>query len=255
MNDADEANDELATFRAQFPNYDADSCHQAVKELIELAMTWLNKSAAESTPPEIQSRAEEFGGDPEVDRLHALTYRDAACTHSAIGALAPFYEGAFQHEFAALRVIFENRKRKKPNTYHRWKLAPDDFWSIAIVSEEGQRREKPDVVRTVQQLIKALGIETHFPPEHYKVVRALFSYRNYALHNGYEWPSSARDEFNTLVLREGWDDWFTWSTWGEQLWLSSVSDEFISKCVDNSAKVVEAFRAIREEWLGYKLDF
>ena len=253
--DEDHARKELEMFKAQLPNYNPEACLDALRDLIGLTLEWRDKSAAQTTPPEIQSRAEDLNCDPDADSLCAITYRDAACAHSAIGALAPFYEGVFQHEFAALRVALEWRKRELPKTHHRWQLEPDDFWSLSVVSEKGTKGDNPDVARTAGQLFAALAIGDKFPPDFAKVVKALFAYRNRALHNGYEWPTAARDKFAELASKSGWSDWFAWSTIGGELWISSVADDFIAKCLDTGEKMVKGFHEVRASWAGYPADW
>jgi hypothetical protein len=253
--DGENAGEERARFHAQVPNYNPELCHQAVRELVAVVRKWRDDLAAATTPADVQDRAEEFGADPETDRLHALSYQDAAYTHAAIGAVAPFYEGAFRHEFASLRVIWNARGRTKPNDYHRWKLDPRNFWSVGDVSDDGNLRSAPDVARSIKQLFTALDLDSEFPANFHKVVTALFTYRNSALHNGYEWPTEARTKFAQVATANQWDDWFGWSKWGDDLWICEVKDPFIDLCVQHGAAMTKAFSKIRATWAGWPVDF
>lgn len=231
----------------QPPPYDAATSLQVLHEILERGFTWRNELAADIAEPDFGAIPAEYQSDMLVDSMYTHTYRDAACSHAAVGALAPFFEGVFHHEFAALRDVFGGRKAV--NKCHRWRLNPDDFWSPSAVSDDGTFRENPDIARGVRQLIKALDISNYFPDEVHETVNALFTFRNCALHNGYEWPVHVRSKFFKIVSEhKQWTDWFYWSTCGGELWIVTLTDPFVSDCLKIAGATIKGFKDLRGEW-------
>jgi hypothetical protein len=247
------------------PNYEPEAELEAIREFLHVVFSWKNELAAETAEPITTDNVDRDVED-HVNRLHNLVYQDAACSHAAVGALAPFFEGMFIHEFSYLRKLHNGEPLSE---HHRWKLSANHFWNPHCVSDKGTIAKKHDIVRGAMQLVKALcidgtfqerdltvwesarytGIERQFPSEMDNTLRALFTYRNRALHNGYEWPRTAREEFFKLCEDKGWADWFAWSTSGGAPWIASMKDLFILQCLDVAATASKTFELIRFDWL------
>jgi hypothetical protein len=231
---------------ARFPPYDPEICLSVVRGLLDNIFTWRNEIAAEIAEPDFDKVPSEWHGDLEDDLRYIYTYRGAAAGHAAVGAIAPFLESVFHHEFASLQCAFGERSRIKE--HHRWQLSVDDFWDPSVVADSGQKRDRPDLARGVKQLFAALDIGGRFPKEIHTTVTALFSFRNYALHNGYEWPIEARDQFAKLITSNKCERWFVWSKWGGDLWILCARDLFFTESLEMTKQTIQAFQAVRNAW-------
>lgn len=222
-------------------NFDGASAHSALQQLVSCIYDWRNNLSGIITNLEV-------GPDDDfyTDKCYDFVYQDVACCNAAIGSIAPCLEGLFLHEFPLLRVQFGNAA--KPNSYHRWKLDPDKFWVPSAISNKGELGEKPDFVRGVNQLVRSLAIGSYFPGEMEKTLAAIFRYRNFALHQGYEWAPDSRTKFMELVNDEGWDTWFSTEDFCGDVWVVYATDALIRDGVEMFSKLLESFREIHQKW-------
>ena len=229
------------------PDFDGQSALSALKELLDCVYSWRNELSANIAEPDLTNIPSEYANDIHVDKCHSFVYQDVACCNAAIGSIAPCLEGLFRHEFALLRVQFGDSKQ--PNTYHRWKMAPDDFWIPTAVSSKGKKGDLPDIVRGISQLVKSLELGSYFPDDLHRTLQAIFRYRNVALHQGYEWPLSSREHFMKLVSENGWDDWFSTATSGGDLWVIYANDTLIKHSIKMFSSLLDSFSQIHNNWV------
>lgn len=228
-----------------FPDYAPEAQLAAIHGLIEQVYSWRNELSAEIKEPTIGGP---YAGDIYVELCTSYTYRDAACSHAAVGALAPFFEGMFQHEFAYLRLL--HGARPPVNQHIRWRMKPSDFWTSCMAVDNEDRPRKLGIAKGSPQLLEALGLDDRFPIGHPRILAALFAFRNESLHNGYEWPKQKRMRFQTTMQQKGWNDWFTWSKSGDELWGCTLRDSFVKVILKLAERAIRAFNEIGEEWLN-----
>ena len=233
-------------FGYHHPHFDGQSASAALRQLLDRVFTWRNELAASIAEPDVKAVSPEYENELHVDKCHAFAYQDVACCNAAVGSIAPCFEGLFFHEFAELRSLFGDSQ--PINDYHRWKLSPDDFWVPSIVSEKGTKRDVPDIMRGFKQLITSLELAAYFPDGMYDTLNALFRFRNFALHQGYEWPRDARARFAQLIDTEKWGDWFSVATWGDELWMFYTKDAFVTASLDLFDNLLAAFHEIHNTW-------
>jgi hypothetical protein len=75
--------------------YDPDACLAVMRQLLDRAYTWRNELAADIHDPDFGSIPSEYHGVLQDDNMYSYTYRDAACAHAAVGAIAPFLKVSF----------------------------------------------------------------------------------------------------------------------------------------------------------------
>ena len=233
-------------FGYHHPHFDGQTAATTLRQLLDCVFTWRNGLAAKLAEPVMDNVPPEYANDLHADRCHSFAYQDVACCNAAVGSIAPCFEGLLLHEFGTLRSLFADSK--PINGYHRWKLPHDEFWVPSIVSEKGTKHDKPDIMRGFKQLIKALDLSAHFPDGKLKTLNALFRFRNYALHQGYEWPPESRTRFSKAVAEEEWEDWFSVAKWGDELWLVYTTNTFVSECLDLFDYFLAVFHEIHNKW-------
>jgi hypothetical protein len=59
------------------------------------------------------------------------------------------------------------------------------------------------------------------------MLEALFEYRNYMFHNGFEWPQARCAQFAARIDKSGWQDWFSTFTRGGEPWIFYMTEAFI----------------------------
>ena len=81
----------------------------------------------------------------------------------------------------------------------------------------------------------------------HKILDAIFRFRNYALHQGYEWPPESRERFMKLVNDNQWNDWFATATSGGETWVVYATDNLIRTSLDLLSELLDSFRKIENE--------
>lgn len=222
--------------------YDAEAHLDAIRELQQRLRVWRKESADEVAGANENSH---------VDASYRATFADTACLHALVGALAPFFEGMFRHEFAYIRYLFKNTRPPSENHPRRAAVADDaEFWSPSrYVSrkEDEDDKTKDNIYDGMVQLLTALGIKDRFKEPFPQVVQALFAYRNYALHSGYEGSVERRNQFKKRITDNGWDEWFEWTTVDNEPWLVTMSDKFVEECIATAIKAKNEFLKYRGE--------
>jgi len=175
-------------------------------------------------------------------RLHESVYNDAAYSTAVIAILAPMVEGLFVHGAEYLR---SHDPPARVHAHVREQLGTD-FWDPHFYFENGKQK---GIAAGIIQLVDAVDGSTRcFPPDLAHLLPPLFSYRNAALHCGFEWLPKDRDKFHAKVGRHGWEDLFDWARVGDEPWIAYMSADFIRRAtqlVDDSAK---AFARVIRAW-------
>jgi hypothetical protein len=69
------------------------------------------------------------------------------------------------------------------------------------------------------QLAKVIDLKKHLPDGLTKTIEALFDYRNFMFHNGFEWPKAQCEEFDEHIEKRDWQAWFSKATRGDAPWI------------------------------------
>lgn len=192
------------------------------------------------------------GEDAYERDFYASIYGDAAFSQAATGVLAPLLEGAITQEFRSIEHIACLAEWSKD--HHRWRL-PVGFWDPHVLARRGQAAEQSSFVDGTDQLIRALRIQRFFPHQMIHVLKALFTFRNKALHLGIEWPISERRRFREMAQQNSWGNWFSWSESEDAPWIASVTDALLDAVLKVARETVYGFETLRDEILTRNADF
>jgi hypothetical protein len=187
--------------------------------------------------------AHERALDESGENFYAMVYQGAAHSMAALGMLAPMYESMFYHGFQGVRRRYFGLTVIPPNT-RRPISDPDMFWDCHNCYDRETRAVKEQsLVGGIMQLAKAIGLKEHLPKGLPKTIEALFDYRNFMFHNGFEWPKERCAEFQEHIEKQGWQSWFSKATRGKAPWIFYMTDEFIDHCIGMIHKLLDAFGA------------
>ncbi|OWO89717.1 hypothetical protein B5E41_30015 [Rhizobium esperanzae] len=214
-------------------NLDWDSQLLAVRMMIAR-----NRHAAEAFSKAIERDEEEVQAyrgphhhhyvDQHTDMLHESIFRDAAESMAAIGMIAPMVESTLGQSLAALGEMY-TRKNLTPPEHKRWKRANGDpaRWNCQIYfNNKGE--PKNNILEGFPQLAAASGLEQFLSPGFHTWFKAMFTYRNFMFHGGFEWSLERRAAFKEAIEKNGWDV-FTCSKTGGEPWAFYITDEAINQ--------------------------
>jgi hypothetical protein len=164
--------------------------------------------------------------DRHVDMLHESVYRDAAESMAAIGMIAPMVESTLGQIFFALGDMYE-RKKLSPRAHKRWIRAGVSRrkWDFQCFFNE-KKEEKDNIVLGMRQISGASGLDKFLSDEFITWFEAMFTYRNYMFHGGFEWGQKRRDAFEKKIDTCGWP-FFSCSTSGGRPWIYYLRNETI----------------------------
>jgi hypothetical protein len=181
--------------------------------------------------------------DEAGENFKAIVYQSAAHSMAAVGMLAPMYESMFFHGFQGIRARYFGLA-VLPHAPRRAIGDPDMFWDCHNCYDSKTTEIKvQSLVGGIMQLAKAVGLNVHLPDGLHKTIDALFDYRNFMFHNGFEWPKARCREFNDHIEKRGWQPWFSKATRSDEPWIFYMTDEFIQHCLGLLHKLLEAFGA------------
>lgn len=236
-------------YDAAFPEYNAHGIFPAAHNVISV----LRKDLVETNRllNEAKNSDEPYAVDEYEDLFYKAAYGEAALSHAAVGALAPMIEAVLAQEFAFLGTIYESHKDKidinsASSRWTNYEQSIRKFWSVRKFYNNG--RWVDNIAEGLTQLSDALQLAPFFGDVCFDKVKALFVYRNFALHNGYETDVRTRQKFRDRITSSGWQDYFCWGTTGGEPWLFSMKDDFMNECYGIGPGLHYAFDRIFDAW-------
>lgn len=238
-------------------NVEWDSQLQAIRVLIGR-----NRKAREDFSAYIQQSEDEVAAysgphhdhyvDQHVDLLHETVYRDAAESMAAIGMIAPMVESILRQALAALGRMYQE-KSMAPPTHQRWTRADkgthkwEDRWNCQLYfNRNGQASS--NIPLGFPQLAQACGLARYLSAEFLTWFKAMFNYRNFMFHGGFEWSVGNRQLFTEMIEKEeGWQQFFTCSTSGGEPWIYYLSNETIDDMPDRVGKMLDELGQFAKE--------
>ncbi len=165
--------------------------------------------------------------DQHVDMLHESVYRDAAESMAAIGMIAPLVESTLGQSLAALGDMHD-RKNISPGDHKRWKRAGDHTarWNCQVYFDS-KKEAKSNIILGLPQLAEASGLDQFLPADFMTWFEAMFTYRNFMFHGGFEWALERREFFEKEIEKKGWDQFFTCSKSNDRPWIYYITNEAI----------------------------
>ncbi len=196
----------------------------------------------------------DFQVDEHIDLLHYSGYLDSACSHAAVGALAPFFEGFFVRECQWLRSLhLRGDISLSENSNERWKgFVKDEFWNPRMVFNDGKYRK--ELASGLLQIIDALAIRNRFPEKLPEIIGPLFYFRNKVFHNGYEWPIEQRTAFVKAIRERKWDDYFDRSTSGGEPKMFYPKKSFLNESISMAEEMVVHINKLNDEMIQRGLE-
>ncbi len=236
-------------YDAEFPEYNAYGVFPAAQNVIAV----LRKDLAETRS--LLAKAADGKGlyreDLHEELFYKSAYGAAALSHAAVGTLGPTIEAVLTQEFAFLGTFYDGCKDRIDinKDCERWTNYDESirrFWNVRCVFRNGSWGT--NIVEGLSQLTDALKLGPFFEDVCFERVRALFAYRNFALHNGYEADLITRKKFRDKIVSNGWEDLLAWGTTGGDPWLFSMTDDFMSECCGLGPGLHYAFDKIQVTW-------
>ncbi|MGJ5814537.1 hypothetical protein [Paludibaculum fermentans] len=205
---------------------------------VDAAMKELDEYARKSSGWRNERAMEEFGVT-----FYLSVYQSAAHSMAALGMLAPMYESMFYQAFQGIRTRYFVTAGISSD-HHRCKMTdPESFWNCHYHYERKTTVVTENLVSGILQLAKAVGLKKHLPDGLPRMLEALFDYRNFMFHNGFEWPRERCKEFAAHVEQKSWQAWFSNSTRGGEPWIFFMTEEFIIHCFDMIHRLLDGFGA------------
>jgi hypothetical protein len=222
----------------------------AADKRITEQMKELDEEARKSTGWRNERATDEWG-----EYFYLSVYQDAAHSMAALGMIAPLFESLFFQAFQGIREKYFGVEHI-PAGEPRAAMINDDtlaeadaltkadaFWDCYYYFDRKEAEIKDNLVAGIRQLSKAVGLKAKLPKDLHRTLEALFEYRNYMFHNGFEWPEARCAQFAARIEKCGWQDWFTTFTRGDKPWIFYMTEAFIAHCLDMVHKVREALGA------------
>lgn len=217
-----------------FPDYDPDTQLIAISTIITSLTKTLKEKEKSFDETNYSKLNPAYSGDLYADDLCNLGFLDVAVSHSIIAVIAPFLEGLFRHEIAALHDNGLKGKPEHPRTNKK------EFWEIEFMFDStGQTKKK--IAEGIYQTLEALDLLKFFPNDIKEMLEIIFWYRNHALHNGFEAKIEQRNKSKQKIEEKGWEKYFSWATSDSNPWMVSMKKDFMLKCFDFCIEVKKGF--------------
>lgn len=165
--------------------------------------------------------------DHNNDMKYESVYRDAAESMAAIGMIAPLVESTIGQALAALGDMYD-RHGIRLVEHDRWKRAGSHNlrWNCQYYFNKDNKPQN-NIILGLPQLVGACDLKKFLPPEFTTWFEAMFTYRNFMFHGGFEWTIERRDLFEKEIEENGWDPYFTWSKTNGRPWVFYIKDDVI----------------------------
>jgi len=189
--------------------------------------------------------------DQHVDLLHETVYRDAAESMAAIGMIAPMVESILCQALAALGKMYQEKKISPP-AHKRWTRADQANcpWELRWNCQfhlNDKNEAKNNIPLGFPQLAEACGLAQHLSSDFLTWFKAMFNYRNFMFHGGFEWSVGNRQKFMEMIEKEGWQQFFTCSTYGGEPWIYYLSNETIDGMPDRVGTMLDELGQFAKE--------
>jgi hypothetical protein len=215
--------------------------NKAADEQLEAERKEIIEFIKRSTGP-----AQERAIDESGENFYVMVYQSAAHSMAALGMLAPMYESMFYQAFQGIRTTYFGVDVVPPG-HHRSALPAGDFWNCHKYCDKKTGQVSENVVAGIVQLAKAIDLKKYLPVDLPKTIEALFDYRNFMFHNGFEWPEGRCEAFAAHIEGGGWKAWFECSERSDKPRIFYMTDEFIRHCVEMVHKLLGALGAYCRE--------
>lgn len=159
--------------------------------------------------------AQERAIDEAGANFYAMVYQSAAHSMAALGMLAPMFESMFYQRFQGIRRHYYESTAVIPSNSSRPDNDPKVFWDCHKCYDSRTKRVKQSMVDGTIQLAEVIDLKKHLPDGLTKTIEALFTYRNFMFHDGFEWPTARCKAFDKRIEEGGWQSWFLKSTRGD----------------------------------------
>lgn len=241
----------------QFPAYDVEQHLGAIHSMLGHLIDWSDghaqrikdsDAAASKLSSEDHVHYQICVENECIDARSESAFADAALSNAIVGALAPMYEGIFNHEFRALSTM-DSVIVRSPANHLRCNLPADQFFDPYLhVDRHGQVVEGSNLREGVMQILKGLDVLDRFPANFEAITEALFTFRNRGLHFGLEWLPEKRRSFAVSVGRlPNWKRWFDVGTSGGDPWIICVTEEFMEEAFAVAVEMVNVFSRLLHE--------
>lgn len=218
-----------------FPDYDPDAQLIAVSTIIRSLTNVLEEKEKSFDETDYSKLNPDYAGEFYAEDICNLGFLETAVSHSAVAVIAPFLEGLFCHEIAALHSNGFQGKTQHPRSKEK------GFWNSKLVFNNNSGEMEPcGIVKGVHQILEALELLKFFPDNFKEMLEIIFSYRNHVLHNGFEFKIEQRNKFKREIEEKGWGEYFSWCTSDGKPWIASMKRNFMLKCFEFCIKVKEA---------------
>jgi len=217
-----------------FPDYDPDQQLIAVSKVIRQLVLCLEAEEKTFDNTDYSKINNGYRGDLYASDLCELSFLNVAVSHSAIAVFAPYLESLFEYEITALQKNGRAGKYDHPRTQQSY------FWDIQSYCDSNNRKQSGKA-KGIFQILEALNILKHFPEKTQEMLEVIFLYRNYALHNGFEFKLEKREKFKNEIQKNDWNNYFLWATTDKKPHMISMKKEFINECFTFCRLVKEGF--------------
>ncbi len=190
-------------------------------------------------------------GDNYADYCHSHTFYSIGTSFVIASTLTTFIESLFVNKTNIIKGLIQ--KKLTPNKNVRWKYQrsnknhfwdPHRFATKSDFKKDSKKIVKTDFKRGCTQLVfKALEYETTFedPIKIQKTIETLWTYRNFMVHNGFEWPPHKKEAFQDLIDNKRIDDQFETSFIDKSIWKYYLKDSFVNECFEVCEKLIIGF--------------
>ena len=218
--------DEIDLKKLIMTDLDYENCYRAALDLIDRMRSDETEYSDEIEAARVRAERatgiyEEIAIDDHIDLMHFGVYRHASHSMAAVGVIAPLIETLFRRLFDAI----------------------------------GDKLPNERFVENVISKTKTASIKKHMPDRLDATLQAIFAYRNKMFHSGLEWPVSERANFVNNMEKNAWDEeWFSFATTGNEVWIVYMSESFIDHCLEIINQAIKGIVAFRNEVLKDRLE-
>lgn len=212
-----------------------DRSVENINKLINYVFTWRNefRGFIDQFPDRGQHT-----GDLWIDAIANETYIDVACSHVVVATIAPLIETLFYRAFTTIGKNATGLIRPK---HIRWDTKESDkHWDPRYHYDEKKQGWQTSFLYGHRQLLNAVQCK-NISPNH---IVPLFSFRNQALHWGYEWPKREHDKFVKRIHNEKWNNKFCFGN--EPPWIITLTDTFVQEIINQIIPIARKLFLLQE---------